>query len=85
MEFGLKPGPIFGKLSKGEEVTLKDGRVITLKDVSDEPIPSSGLAILYIPSEEHMNKIINNKIINKYINKNIGEKYVYEINLVIHI
>ena len=85
MEFGLKPGPIFGKLSKGESVTLKDGRVITLKDVSDEPIPSSSLAILYIPSEEHMNKIINNEIINKYVNKNLGEKYVYEINLVVHI
>ena len=30
LEFGLKPGPIFGKLSKGESVTLKDGRVITI-------------------------------------------------------
>ena len=85
LEFGLKPGPIFGKLAKGESVTLNNGNIITLKDVSDEPIPSSSLAILYIPSEEHMNNIINNEIINNYINKNLGEKYVYNINLVVHI
>ena len=85
LEFGLKPGPIFGKLTKGESVTLDNGKVITLKDVSDEPIPSSSLAILYIPSKEHMNNIINNDIINNYINKNIGGKYIYNINLIVHI
>ena len=85
LELGLKPGPIFGQLAKGESVTLNDGKVITLKDVSDEPIPSSSLAILYIPSEEHMNDLIKNDIINKYINKNIGEKDSYNINLIVHI
>ena len=85
LELGLKPGPIFGKLAKGESVTLSDGKIINLKDVSDEPLPSSSLAILYIPNEAHMNSIINNDIINKYINKGLGEKYDYIIKLVVHI
>ena len=85
LELGLKPGPIFGKLTKGESVTLENGKIITLKDVSDEPLPSSSLAILYIPSEEHIDNIINNDIINKYINKTLGDKYIYNINLIVHI
>ena len=85
MELGLKPGPIFGKLSRGESVTLPNGKIITLKDVSDEAIPSSSLAILYIQNETNMNNIINNDIINKYINKTLGGKYVYNIKLVVHI
>ena len=85
LELGLKPGPVFGKLTKGESVTLENGKIITLKDVSDEPLPSSSLAILYIPSEEHIDNIINNDIINRYINKTLGDKYIYNINLIVHI
>ena len=85
LELGLKPGPVFGKLTKGESVTLENGKIITLKDVSDEPLPSSSLAILYIPNEEHIDNIINNDIINRYINKTLGDKYIYNINLIVHI
>ena len=77
LDLGLKPGPIFGKLAKGENVTLDNGKIITLNDVSDEPLPSSSLAILYIPTEEHMFNMINNEIINRYINKKLGDKYIY--------
>ena len=85
LDLGLKPGPIFGKLAKGENVTLDNGKIITLNDVSDEPLPSSSLAILYIPTEEHMFNMINNEIINKYINKKLGDKYIYNINIIVHI
>ena len=85
LEFGLKPGPIYGKLTRGEAVTLENGKVITLNDVSEEPLPSSSLTILYIPNESSIDNIIKNDIINKYINHGLGEKYVYNINIVVHI
>ena len=85
LDLGLKPGPIFGKLAKGESITLDNGKIITLKDVSDEPLPSSSLAILYIPTEEHINYIIKNDILEKYINKKLGDNYIYTIKLILHI
>ena len=85
LDLGLKPGPLFGKLAKGETITLDNGKIITLKDVSDEPLPSSSLAILYIPTEEHMNQIIKNYLVDKYINKKLGENYIYNIKLIVHI
>ena len=84
-EFGLKPGPVFGELQKGKTVTLEDGRVISLKDVSDEPLPSSSVLILYLPTEDHMNSLICNEIMEKYINKNLGNEFIYNIRIVVHI
>ena len=85
LDLGIKPGPIFGKLSKGESVTLDSGKIITLKDVSDEPLPSSSLAILYIPNEKHMNQLIKNEFINNYINHKLSNNYIYNIKLIVHI
>ena len=85
IKLGLKPGPVFGELQRGKSVTLENGTIINLKDVSDEPLPSSSICILYIPSEEHMNDIINNEVIGKYIQKNLGEKYIYNISIIVHI
>lgn len=85
IELGLKPGPVFGELQKGKSITLENGKVVTLKDVSDEPLPSSSVLILYIPTEEHMNLLLNNEIINKYIEKKLGEEFIYNISIVVHI
>ena len=85
LAFGLKPGPIFGELQKGKTVTLEDGKVISLKDVSDEPLPSSSVLILYLPTEEHMNSLISNEIMEKYIKKNLADEYIYNISIVVHI
>ena len=84
-ELGLKPGPVFGELQKGKTVTLEDGRVISLKDVSDEPLPSSSVLILYLPTEDHMNSLISNEMMEKYINKNLGNEFIYNIRIVVHI
>ena len=85
LKLGLKPGPIFGELQKGKSITLENGTIISLKDVSDEPLPSSSILILYIPTEEHMNNIINNEIIGKYLQKNLGQEYIYNISICVHI
>ena len=69
---GLKPGPIYSKLQKGESVTLDDGRIIKPEDVLGESQPSSAVYILYLPSFEHMKLLINDKILtDKIINKKI--------------
>ena len=84
-ELGLKPGPIYGELQKGKSITLENGKVITLNDVSDEPLPSSAILILYIPTKDHMNAILNNEIMEKFIKKNLGDAYIYNISIVVHI
>ena len=85
LALGLKPGPIFGELQKGKSITLDNGKVITLNDVSDEALPSSSVLILYLPTEEHMNALINNEIMAKYIQKNLGQDFIYDISIVVHI
>ena len=78
---GLKPGPIYSKLQKGESVTLDDGRIIKPEDVLGESHPSSAVYILYLPSFEHMKLLINDKnLTDKIINK---KNYIN--SLVVHI
>jgi len=36
---GIKPGPMYGKLHRGESITLDDGTVVTPDRVCDPPIP----------------------------------------------
>ena len=64
-ELGIKPGPLFSKLKKGENVTLDDGRIIQPKDVLG-PLPKiSALIIFFIPTIQHMNQLINENIVIK--------------------
>lgn len=37
VELGIKPGPDFGRLQRGESITTADGRVVQPADVMDEP------------------------------------------------
>ena len=85
IKLGLKPGPVFGELQKGKSITLEDGKIITLKDVSDEPLPSSSILILYIPTGDHMDNLINNETMKNYIEKKLGEEYIYNTSIVVHI
>ncbi|WP_310550412.1 ribonuclease Z [Paenibacillus glufosinatiresistens] len=45
-EWGLKPGPAYGRLKKGLDVTTEDGTVIASKDVVSEPKPGRVVTIL---------------------------------------
>lgn len=39
VEKGVKPGPLFGQLKSGEDITLPDGTVVRSKDVCEPAIP----------------------------------------------
>ena len=80
-KLGLKPGPNYSKLQKGENVILDDGRIIKPEDVLGESHPSSAVYILYLPTLEHMKLLINDKIL---IDK-ITNKKNYINSLVVHI
>lgn len=43
---GIPPGPIYGQLKKGEDVTLPDGELLFAAQMLGEPIPGRTLAIL---------------------------------------
>ncbi|XP_018613821.2 zinc phosphodiesterase ELAC protein 1 [Scleropages formosus] len=45
-QLGLKPGPDYGRLKNGGSVTLEDGRVVTSKEVLEEPVCGRKVCIL---------------------------------------
>ncbi|MET3544237.1 ribonuclease Z [Paenibacillus favisporus] len=45
-EYGLKPGPIYGRLKRGESIDLGDGRVLTPADVLGAPKKGRVVTIL---------------------------------------
>lgn len=54
MAFGIKPGPLFGKLQRGEEITLDDGKVVKPSDVMGDKRSGRKFSFvtdtLYLPS-----------------------------------
>ena len=45
-EIGVPPGPVYGQLKAGMDVTLNDGRVIRSADAVGEPLPGRVVTIL---------------------------------------
>ncbi len=54
VSLGVKPGPLFGKLQRGEEITLEDGKIIKPSDVMGEKRSGRKFSFvtdtLYLPS-----------------------------------
>ncbi|RAP78218.1 ribonuclease Z [Paenibacillus montanisoli] len=45
-DMGIRPGPLYGKLKRGEAVTLEDGRTLTPADVVGPSLPGRIVTIL---------------------------------------
>lgn len=57
-ELGLKPGPLFKKLTQGESVTLDDGTVIEPSMCVGKPIPGAKILIIDIKQEEEIDILV---------------------------
>jgi ribonuclease Z len=60
-ELGVKPGPLFAKLTKGESITLDNGTVITPEQVMLEQRPGRSIAIIDLPSEDYVDDFLSKK------------------------
>ena len=59
MELGVPPGPSFSRLTKGESVQSKDGKTITPDMVMEKDEMGRGVAVIDLPSKEHVENLIN--------------------------
>jgi ribonuclease Z len=46
MELGLRPGPLYGALKRGESVTLPSGKILTPEEVVEPPLEGRKVVIL---------------------------------------
>ncbi|KAG2174359.1 hypothetical protein INT43_004382, partial [Umbelopsis isabellina] len=77
---GIKPGPLYGKLHRGEPVTLEDGKVINPSEVCDPPIPGHVFIIVDCPSPEYIPSLTNSDMFNEYQGNSGDER----LSVIIH-
>jgi len=63
---GIKPGPMYGKLHRGETVTLEDGTVVTPDQVCDPPIPGHAFIIVDCPSPEYIPSLTSSNLFSEH-------------------
>ncbi len=61
-KLGVKPGPDFGALQRGESVALQNGTVIFSTDVMSEPLPGPVVAIVECPSLSYFELLTKNAL-----------------------
>lgn len=44
---GIEPGPLYGKLKDGKDITLPDGRIVEAKTMVGPPIPGRKIAVIW--------------------------------------
>ncbi|XP_011146096.1 ribonuclease Z, mitochondrial isoform X2 [Harpegnathos saltator] len=59
VEKGVKPGPLFGQLKAGKDITLPDGTVVLSKDVCSPPIPGPTFLVVECPSEDYLESFVS--------------------------
>ncbi|KMQ96346.1 ribonuclease mitochondrial [Lasius niger] len=59
LEKGVKPGPLFGQLKAGQDITLPDGTVILSKDVCSPTTPGPIFLIVECPLEDYLESFVN--------------------------
>lgn len=66
-------GPLFGKLSRGETVTLPDGRVILPSQVVSEPFPGPCIAIICCPSIHYISSVTSTSRLSRFALRNVKD------------
>lgn len=66
VEFGVPPGPLYGQLKAGKDITLPDGKVVLAKDVRSPDDPGPVFLVVECPSEAFLENVINNTELSKF-------------------
>ncbi|KAG8528915.1 uncharacterized protein KY384_006604 [Bacidia gigantensis] len=61
---GVKPGPLFSKLSNGESVASQDGKIVTPEMVLEPAKEGSGVVIVDLPSKEYIPSFLKRPELN---------------------
>lgn len=80
-KLGIPPGPLRGKLVRGESVELPDGRVINPKDCISAEQPGPVLLVLYCQNERQLIDLVNHDAIAPYRENG---KYARIVEVIIH-
>lgn len=80
LALGIKPGPVYGDLQKGIDVTLPDGTVVTRDMVCDPEVPGHVFVVVDCPNSTYIDGLVNSKAFDKYLDPN-GK---LRINVMIH-
>ncbi|GJD08662.1 Zinc phosphodiesterase ELAC protein 2 [Galdieria sulphuraria] len=59
-------GPLFGRLSKGETITLSDGKKIMPSQVVSEPFPGPCIAIIFCPDIHYISSVTSSSRLNRF-------------------
>ncbi|XP_012284418.1 ribonuclease Z, mitochondrial [Orussus abietinus] len=66
VEKGVTPGPLFGMLKAGKDITLPDGTLVKSEDVCSPSLPGSVFIVVECPSEEYLPSLLNNSEFKGY-------------------
>ena len=67
IEKGVPKGPLFGKLSLGEDVVLEDGTIVYSKDCKAPDELGAIFAIINCPTEEYLKCLLDSTIFEQYM------------------
>ncbi|KAI7875046.1 hypothetical protein K492DRAFT_153101 [Lichtheimia hyalospora FSU 10163] len=66
MALGIPPGPVYGRLQRGETVTLDDGRVIEPSQVMDPSLPGHLFMVVDCPNVRYLDNLISSPEFAQY-------------------
>jgi hypothetical protein len=74
VELGVPVGPLLGRLKAGEDVTLKDGRIIRSQDVCSPDDPGPVFLVVECPNETYLDNLLKNEKLKAFFASNVNEE-----------
>lgn len=75
IKLGVPKGPLFAKLSKGDEITLEDGTVVKPEQVLEKERAFGKILIIDIPNDSYLDSMVTH--FTKYDDDNLGCVYYF--------
>ncbi|CAG9833007.1 unnamed protein product [Diabrotica balteata] len=82
VQMGIKPGPVFGKLKAGEDVTLPNGTIVRSADVCEPDDPGVVFLVIDCPTVNYLDSLENSQIITNHQKYNKDETQI--ASLIVH-